>query len=157
MRMMILSVLLLMSALAVASDLGQGNRLDRVAWLAGCWQVEGGTTVVEEQWMRPRGGTMLGMSRTVRDGRTVEWELVRIEVREDRLVYVAEPSGQALAEFPEVALTDSVVSFENPEHDFPQRITYRRRSDGGMTARVESVTGESPRGFDLPYRRVACP
>ncbi len=56
----------------------------------------------------------------------------------------------------EVSLGDSVVSFENPEHDFPQRITYRRRSDGGVTARAESVTGE-PRGFDVPYRRVACP
>jgi hypothetical protein len=136
---------------------GQGDRLDRIGWLAGCWELEGGGTVIEEQWMRPRGGSMLGMSRTIRAGRTVGWELVRIEVRAARLVYVAEPSGQPMAEFAEVALTDSSVSFENPYHDFPQRITYRRQSDGALTARVESVTGETPRGFDLVYRRVACP
>jgi len=135
----------------------QGERLDRIGWLAGCWETQGGSTVVEEQWMRPRGGSMLGMSRTIRAGSTVGWELVRIEVRADRLVFVAEPSGQAMAEFAEVALTDSSVSFENPYHDFPQRITYRRQRDGALTARVESVTGETPRGFDLVHSRVACP
>ncbi len=51
----------------------QDDRLARLAWLAGCWEVAGATTVVEEQWMRPRGGSMLGMSRTTRDGRTGNW------------------------------------------------------------------------------------
>ncbi|MDH3290647.1 MAG: DUF6265 family protein [Gemmatimonadota bacterium] len=155
----LLALLLLspvLGSLPVPTD-SQGERLDRIGWLAGCWETQGGNTVVEEQWMRPRGGSMLGMSRTIRAGRTVGWELVRIEVRVDRLVYVAEPSGQAMAEFAEVALTDSLVSFENPYHDFPQRITYRRQSDGALAARVESVTGETPRGFDLAYHRVACP
>lgn len=88
MRVTPLLALVLSSAFASSSvpvD-EQENRLERVAWLAGCWEFEGSTTVVEEQWMRPRGGTMLGMSRTVRDGRTVGWELVRIDLREDRLV-----------------------------------------------------------------------
>lgn len=150
-------LVLLVMASVLGSAAGQGDRLDQIGWLAGCWEAQSGGTVVEEQWMRPRGGSMLGMSRTIRAGRTVGWELVRIETRVDRLVYVAEPSGQAMAEFVERALTDSSVSFENPEHDFPQRITYRRRGDGGLAARAEGMSGEAPRGFDLAYRRTACP
>src|SRR5262245_44057099 len=74
--------------------------LDRVAWLQGCWQtaaaapseVEG--PVVEEQWMAPRGGTMIGMGRTVRGGKTTEYELVVVREQDGRLAYEAHPSGQ---------------------------------------------------------------
>lgn len=45
--------------------------------------------------------------------------------------------------------------FENPAHDFPTRIIYRRNDDGSMTARIEGPgeDGES-RGIDFHFRRV---
>jgi hypothetical protein len=47
------------------------------------------------------------------------------------------------------------VAFENPAHDFPQRIEYSLREEGEVLhARVESLDGSN--GFDLPYRRVEC-
>ena len=40
------------------------DALDRVAWLGGCFEMRQGNLIVEEQRMAPRGGSMLGMSRT---------------------------------------------------------------------------------------------
>ncbi len=40
-------------------------------------------------------------------------------------MFVALPSGQAEATFVQAELSDSMAVFEAPEHDFPQRITYR--------------------------------
>jgi hypothetical protein len=107
--------------------------------------------------MAPRGGTMLGMSRTVRGDRTVAWETVLL--REDsagRVSYNAFPGGQPPAVFPASEVSDSHAVFANPAHDFPQRIIYRRRGEI-LAARVEGQIGGTARGSDFPYRKVACP
>ena len=136
----------------------QGSpRLDRVGWLAGCWERSSGKRVVEEQWMRPRAGLMLGAGRTVEGDSVVEFEQVRMLERDGHLVYAAAPSGQVPAEFESTVVTDSAVTFENPAHDFPQRIIYRRQGADSLVARIESVRNGRVRGVDFAYRRAACP
>lgn len=126
-------------------------------WLAGCWEQRAGNRLVEEQWMAPRGGTMLGMSRTTRGDTLVEYEQVRIFERGGKLVYAAHPSGQKPAEFESIALTDSLIVFENPTHDFPQRIVYQRVGPDSLIARVEGISRGRARSFQFPYAHVACP
>jgi hypothetical protein len=72
--------------------------LTKISWLAGTWTSDAGGRQITEQWMSPAGGTMLGMSRTVNQGRTVEFEflLLRVESNGD-INYVAKSSGQAEA------------------------------------------------------------
>src|SRR5215207_525744 len=128
----------------------------RLAWLAGCWDnVRGGRTV-EEQWMTPRGGMLLGMGRTSGGGRPVNYEQMRIEERGGTLVFVARPSRQPEAAFTQVELTDSLVAFENPTHDFPQRIVYRLKADGSLLATTEGQEGGQRKSFEFPMQRAAC-
>ncbi len=63
----------------------------------------------------------------------------------------------AAAEFTSTAVSDSAVTFENPAHDFPQRIIYRRRGADSLIARVEGMRGGHLRGRDFAHRRVPCP
>jgi len=133
------------------------HRLDQVGWIAGCWEWSSGSRLVEEQWMRPRAGLMLGVSRTVQGDSLREFEQVKLLERGGRLVYAAAPSDQAPAEFESTSVSDSAVTFENPGHDFPQRIIYRRRGADSLVARVEGMRGGQLRGQDFPYRRAACP
>lgn len=134
--------------------------LSPLVWLAGCWRRESASRVVEEQWMAPAGGVILGMSRTVAkaDDKLVEFEQVRMEARGDRVVYVASPSRQETAEFTAVAYDDSSIVFENREHDFPQRIGYRRVGADSLAAWIEGPGKDGgTRRVDFPYRRAACP
>ena len=131
--------------------------VSRLGWLAGCWRLRAGTRIVEEQWMAPAGGMMLGMGRTTRDGRVTEFEQLRIFEREGRAVYAASPSGQAPAEFVAGATSDTLVAFENPAHDFPQRVIYRRSARDSVTARVEGTVGGKQRSTEFRYGRATCP
>jgi uncharacterized protein DUF6265 len=131
------------------------STLDRVAWLHGCWQTTGAGSTVEEQWMAPRGGTMIGMGRTVRGGKTTEYELVVLREQDGRLAYEAHPSGQPSAVFLSREITDTSVVFENAEHDFPQRVGYRR-SESGLAAWIEGTVKGQMRHIDFTYARVAC-
>ena len=128
-----------------------------LAWLAGCWRLETASRVVDEQWMAPAGGGMLGMSRTVAKGRIAEHEFIQIRVQDGRLVYIAQPSTQATTTFTAVSATDRDVVFENLAHDFPQRVIYRK-GEGGATlqARIEGLRDGQLRGIDFPYVAVAC-
>jgi Domain of unknown function (DUF6265) len=126
-------------------------------WLAGCWAGGGGDRRVEEQWMAPAGGTMLGMSRTVAGGKTRAWEFMRIEEGEGKLVFIARPSGQEGASFPSVAGGDGRVVFENPGHDFPQRVIYQRGADGGLLGRIEGESDGKPLSVDFPMDLAPCP
>ena len=131
--------------------------LARLNWLAGCWEHQESGFRREEQWMSPLGGTMLGMSRTVAGGKTVEHEALRIEARDTGLVFVANPSGQAQAEFRQYELSDSVAAFEAPEHDFPQRIIYRLLDRRRAVASIEGEQDGLMRVIDFPMSRTDCP
>ena len=132
------------------------SRLPRVAWLAGCWSSQDSARTLDEQWMRPAGGLMLGIGRTLIRGRPADYEYVRIEERDGKLLYVASPVGQKEAAFTESEITDTSVVFSNAEHDFPQTIRYRRMSDGSLLARIEGSSGGRKRVIDYPMLRVGC-
>ena len=129
---------------------------DTLAWLAGCWRSATGSAVVEEQWMAPAGGVLLGTGRTVAGGRVRSFEFLRIFAAGDTLVYAATPSGQAYTEFRAKRVGPGEILFENPAHDFPQRVGYRRSGGDSLVAYIEGERGGVPRRMAFPYARVAC-
>jgi len=160
MRLATLSMTVLGLLLAVEPAVGQaagpGIDLGRLGWLAGCWERRAGERVVLEMWMAPAGGTMLGASRTVVAGRTRDYEHLRIEARGDSLIYTALPSRQRETSFRAATLADSGFTVDNPAHDFPTRISYRRIGPDSLVARIEGPGPSGPRGIDFPMRRVGC-
>ena len=128
-----------------------------VAWISGCWIAEGKEHGSGEMWLAPAGGTMLGVSRTVRDGKTIDFEFMQIRVNtEGKLVFVAMPSNQRETIFVATTLAQRDVTFENASHDFPQRITYRSTGPETLVARVEGVRNGATRSIDFPMRRGSC-
>lgn len=151
-----LSLLLtLMLAGAVSGD-EPVPAIDDLAWLTGCWASDGAEPGNGEQWMAPAGGSMLGMARVVRGGRMVAYEFTRIVTTDDGLVFIASPSGQETAEFALKRLDDKTVTFENPEHDFPQRIIYRMVDSDHLQGRIEGVTSDGEAHVEFPLTRFAC-
>ena len=148
---MIASLVALTLTTAPAAD------IDRLAFMAGCWTlVRPNGSKIEEQWLAPAGGMMIGMSRTVRDGKLREFEFMRIVPGEDgKPRYVAIPSGQPEAAFPLKEIGANTVTFEAPEHDFPQRILYRLVDKDTLAARIEGSVGGQARSADFPYTRCA--
>jgi hypothetical protein len=125
-------------------------------WLAGCWRLEAGDRVTDEQWMVPQAGLMMGMSRTVIGGRVRETERLVIRVVDGRVEYVADPSGQRETVFTALSTAGPEWVFSNEAHDFPQRIVYQPAGPGGFLARIEGEVDGQPRSADFPMERVAC-
>ena len=105
--------------------------------------------------MKPAGNTMLGMGRTIKGGKTVFSEFLRISIENGKLTYTARIGAKGVTEFPLLKMTANEIVFENPVHDFPQRILYRKNGDH-LAARIEGVDKGKTRGEDFPYTRVQC-
>lgn len=130
--------------------------ISELSWLAGDWQTAAeGRSQTDEHWTYPAGGSMLGLSRTVAGGRTYEFEYLRIEQREDGIYYVAHPKARCPGtDFKMTRLTATEAVFENPAHDFPKRITYRKTAGGSIVASVDAGPGSKAITFTyLPLKK----
>ncbi|HUS09492.1 MAG TPA: DUF6265 family protein, partial [Pyrinomonadaceae bacterium] len=97
-----------------------------IAWLTGCWEGRQGEAVIEEVWSKPGGASLLGFGRTVKGGRTTAFEFMQIREENGSLTYMPQPHGGARVSFPLKNSVAAKMTFENKEHDFPQRVTYER-------------------------------
>lgn len=152
------TILALVVAAAPQSVFAQQPGMDAsvVGWLAGCWTQRVGGEVIEEQWLAPRAGILLGVSRTSRGDSLVGYEYMRIQARGGSLVFAAQPSGQPPVEFLASTVSRDEVVFENSANDFPQRIRYRRSGSDSLRARIEAPRGAETVGVNFGFARTAC-
>ncbi len=129
--------------------------IERLGWLQGCWSGTTGEREVEEHWMAPKGASMLGIGRTLRAGVLADYEMMLIRQTEDRLIFEAHPLNQPMALFHSTDVGASRIVFENPKHDFPQRIGYERKG-ASLLAWIEGTQGGKSRRIEFPYSRVSC-
>ena len=111
--------------------------VEDLKWLGGCWESNRNNRIVEEVWMKPAAGMMLGLGRTTVNGKTAEFEFMRIHEESGEIVFTSKPSGQTETSFKLISANAEDLVFENPQHDFPQRVIYRKQADGSLLARIE--------------------
>jgi len=129
----------------------------QLAWLSGCWKAENAEPGSGEQWTPPAGGSMIGTSRTIRQGKMIEFEFMQFRTLNDgKLVFIAQPTGNPPTTFRLKILDKTGVTFENLEHDFPQRVIYSRFENGTISARIEGMVNGALRTVHYPMVRVDC-
>jgi len=120
----------------------------QVEWISGVWIGTAGQTTFEERWTPPAAGSMMAISRTLRDGLMSAFEYLCIVERDGGLVYVAMPNGRMPpTDFTLTKIDANNAIFENPTHDFPKMIRYTRRPDGSLEAVVSGTDGQKPQVF----------
>ena len=122
-----------------------------LSWLAGAWVgTRSSGSSIEERWSPPLGGAMLAVSRTVNtSGKMNAFEYLRIVERDGGLVYFAQPGGAKATEFVLTELTTKRAVFENPRHDYPNRIVYELSGEGRLSATIGQLKGGTPRRFEF--------
>jgi len=136
MKRMAVIVLAMMS---VTTTFAQKPTINDLSWMTGSWIGSVRGVDMEEHWTAPKGNSMIGIHRDIAKGRTTSFEFLRIEQQGDQVVYLSMPNGRSPATpFPLKEMSAARVVFENPAHDFPQRIIYWK--DGNdLCARIEGT------------------
>jgi len=143
--------------LFVSADAQTSDDWKNFSWLTGCWK---STTngISEECWMQPLGGSMQGSARTIIKEKTVSREFFAVMKTAEGFVYRVQTfSGafnrsQDIVSFPAVKVSESEIIFENPKHDFPQRIIYRRLTKKTALAKIQLMDGTKT--IEYPLARM---
>ncbi len=100
-----------------------------------------------ETWKFGKGDTLLtGAGFSVRSGVFTRTEKLSIVKNDTSIYYLATVEGQnqgATISFKLMNMSDSTLVFENPNHDFPQQITYIFLNDSTISIKVGSIADTS--------------
>lgn len=130
----------LAGAVLLALWAGAAQAEDPLAWFDGSWCTPAGAEQTCERWGPPMGGVKAGTSQTVKNGKSVLIELVTINLNGPKAQVQVFMNGRPPIPFTEAARTAAGMTFENPAHDYPQRIRYWR--DGELLrAEISKLDG----------------
>ena len=143
-------------ALLVAAACAQAapcSNLDPARWLLGEWATESGDQRILEVWREVSAKTFEGRGVTTArtDATVLDGEDLRLVAMLDAVYYVAKVAHNPYpVAFRMTVCEASRLVFENPTHDFPKRLEYALRPDGGLEV---TVSDGVERGFKLQFRR----
>ena len=99
----------------------------------------------------------MGIGYSLKQGRVSSYEYLRIMRKDTGIYYVAKPaSAKTETFFKLISLKDKKVKFENPEHDFPQRIVYHLVGEKTLSVRVEADKNGKSQGFGYSLSKISC-
>ncbi len=131
--------------------------LAELAFMAGCWRGPSGDgLIIEEYYTTPADNLMLGVSRYVEGARVTSYEFSTIEREGAGIVLTPRPSGQKPVRFRLTRLDSTGAVWENPSHDFPTSIAYRRGPADSLFARIEGPGPGGKRSIEWRMGAASC-
>jgi hypothetical protein len=136
-------------------------KVEQLAFMTGAWDTTLGSSRLEEHWMAPAGGCMMGMMRQTTDGKTGIREYEIIEETPEGILMTFKHVGPKMVDIPGRSLTRKLVSIKNDEAIFEsigpepkQKIVYRKEAAGSMYVMVEIENNGKVRKIELPMKRM---
>jgi hypothetical protein len=144
--------------LACASaQAGPCTSLEGARWLLGSWLADSGKRVITETWKEVSTTTFegAGITRDRVEEAVVDGEALRLVAMAGAVFYIAKVAHNDYpVAFRLTSCEAERLVFENPDHDFPRRLEYRRVD----TDRMEVLVSDgAERGFRLDFRRLPAP
>lgn len=105
------------------------NNFENLEWLIGTWDLANAKpgTNNTESWSRISDSELSGYGVTVRGGDTIMIEKMKIMQKNHKMFYVADIKENKEPVFFElVEITENEFVCENPQHDFPKMIVYKK-------------------------------
>jgi hypothetical protein len=146
-------IILLLALLSTGCSDGERTkqeRVNRLSWLNGFWVMKEGDGMVTEEWKTVNDSLMEGKSDFIKGDSVIPFETIRLFRRDTSFFYEAKAAGQnneQPVEFKLNSYSDSGFVAENPQHDFPKRITYRLINKDSIHAFVDG-------GYSMPEKRA---
>jgi hypothetical protein len=115
------------------------EKLKKMDWLVGNWEQKLPDGIISETWKKENDSTFSGQSFFIKEKDTIHLESIVLTQKQDDLLYIPTVSGQNNNEpvtFTMMSDAENAFTFENPAHDYPQKITYKKINDTNLLASI---------------------
>ncbi|AQX85603.1 hypothetical protein I6H88_01385 [Elizabethkingia bruuniana] len=156
------SVKIFLSAIIVVSIVSSWAHysvkpIDNAMWLIGTWENKTSRGSVYESWKKINENELAGKSYAVKGADTIIFEMVQLKQEGENLYYIPTVRNQNNGEpvsFKAYTITDHKMVFGNPEHDFPQSVSYTKVNADSLVAEISGVKNGNVRHQTFPMRRL---
>jgi hypothetical protein len=134
--------LLMLLAVVVSCQKKESVEKDKIKiadWLIGNWENKSPDGLLTENWQKVNDSTFSATSYFIKGKDTLHFEKIVLSQKGEKLTYSATVNGQnndKAIDFPSTSETATKLVFENPQHDYPQKITYTKGANNSLTAEV---------------------
>lgn len=121
--------------------------LEKAGWLIGNWGNASAEGELTEFWKKTNDSVYHGESYFVVKNDTVFSESIELEDAKGKLTYIVttpEENDAKPVRFEMTTITNDSIVFENPQHDFPNKITYTKITNGSLVARIYGTQNGKP-------------
>lgn len=135
----------------------QNNKIKSAEWLVGDWVNKTQRGYVYESWSKKTALELSGKSYLIKANDTIVLETVRLIEEANSLHYipvVKNQNGGLPVRFTAKTVSDSVMVFQNMEHDFPQVISYTRINADSLVAEISGTSDGKERRIKFPMKKV---
>lgn len=133
------------------------SELEKAKWLIGEWQNNSPEGNATEVWKKENDSTFFGKSYFVIGKDTVSAETISLEQNGNQLFYIPTVKDQNAGKPVKFTLTSSTSNqliFENPKHDFPQKISYTQITNDSLLAEISGMMNGKQNSQKFPMARV---
>ncbi|MDH4071360.1 MAG: nuclear transport factor 2 family protein [Ignavibacteria bacterium] len=135
-----------------------GSAIENIQWLLGTWETRSSRGSTYEKWVLKNPSELSGKSFAVSGSDTIVFETVSIKEENGRILYVPSVSDQNNGKpvvFQSSFVSPSKFIVENPEHDFPQMISYTRTGQDELVAEISGPSGNGQVKYQtFPMKRI---
>jgi len=134
------------------------EELAKANWMLGEWEKTDSLGTLKEIWERLDDSTFVGLSYYIQNKKdTLHNEQVELMQNGEHLIYTVTIKGENNNSPIPFQLTkdeDSLLVFENPKHDYPQKIQYKLMKNASLVATISGKQNGKNNAENYPMNKV---
>src|SRR6218665_2604301 len=151
----IFSVLLLTSCKKEDEKVPQ--EIDKVKWIAGEWENKSKEGILTESWERMNDTVFNAECYFVNGKDTLHNEKISLKQADNAIIYsptVKGENGNRPVHFKMTSVNANELVFENPKHDYPQKIVYTKITDDSLVTKISGIIKGKPYSESYPMKKI---
>ena len=133
------------------------NAIENANWLIGRWENNSKEGNLSEFWTKENDSTLHGECYFVIEKDTVFGEKVELMQRGNEFIYeasVAKQNNEKLVPFKLTKSSETEMVWENPAHDFPNKIVYQKIGKDSLVAEIFGSKDGKPKNEVFKMKKV---
>jgi hypothetical protein len=131
-------------------------QLKKANWFIGNWENVSKEMQMKELWKKENDSCFSAVSFVTVQKDTIFYEKVSLVQRKDSLLYIVsvrEQNKEKPVSFYMTKSSENQLVFENPKHDFPNKIEYNKITNDSMLAKIYGIKDGKEISEDFPMKR----
>ena len=152
-----LILLLLTIVSCKKSDETENDKIKVANWILGNWENKSPDGNLTENWKKANDSTFQATSYFIKEKDTIHFETITLQQKGEQLTYSATVKGQnddKPVAFKLTTVTEKQLAFENPKHDYPQKISYTQITPDSLVAKISGIQQGKPSSEQFSMKKI---